>query len=136
MLKSKKITRKYDDMYLRILEIGQSKLETGLTFTELENQLISEGYDIQNNDCIELPVKKWFLESFDNFTLEDGEICETVDHVSNYKDRNCVLKGSHCLILLEHQTSKNNLFIARTAICISVIAAIFQIIDIFLSRTI
>ena len=35
----------YDKLYLHILEIGQSKAETGLSYTELKKDLTKLGYD-------------------------------------------------------------------------------------------
>ncbi len=111
----------YDKLYLHILEIGQSKAESGMSYNELKEELTNLGYDFEN-DCIELAVKQWYFHSFSHFAChEPYATCEDLD---NHQDCHCILNGDACLRLLEYKTSKNELRIARIALWISV-AGIF-----------
>ena len=109
----------YDKLYLRILQIGQSKLGEGLSYNDLTDILEKDGYDF-SNDCIELAVKHWFYESFFHVGGDDNPyLCFT--DLENHKDCGFVLKGEHCLVLLEHNTSNRNINIAWIAIVLTFI---------------
>lgn len=111
--------RTYDKLYLRILNIGQSMLGEGLSYNDLLEKLKHEGYDI-NNDCVEISIRHWFYESFFHIGNDENPY-GCIANLENHKDCGFVLKGEHCLVLMEHKTSKRNIMIAWIAIILTII---------------
>lgn len=117
---------KYDKLYLDILKIGSSKLDSGLSYNDLKSELEKKGYDFEN-DCIELAVKQWFYDCFHHYA--DKDEIKSVYDIDKHLDCNWILKGSSCLAMVEHKTSKYNLDIARIALLVAFIALIMQCAD-------
>jgi hypothetical protein len=114
----------YSKLYIDILKIGVNKLNTGLSYVVLKEELEKKGYNF-NNDCIELAVKQWFFDCFHHRTSVD-EI-EDLHDIDDHLKCNWVLKGDSCLTLVEHKTSIRNLRIAIIAIVISTISLLLQL---------
>ncbi len=123
----KKKAKTYADLYLRILQIGKERLQSGITYNELYNQLKQEDFDC-GNDCIDLAVKHWFVESFFHVS-NDIEIYTGINNIDQHKDCHFVLRGEHSLTLLDHQKSKNNLKIACIAVAIAFIGVVASIVQ-------
>ena len=117
-------SKSYDKLYLRILNIGNEKLKTGLSYNELITQLKEEGYDIQNNDCFELAIQKWFYDSFNHISADDYK--EFKDLKEHYECR-FILNGNSSLKLIEHKTSRRSLWVAIIALVISVLSIFFSV---------
>lgn len=117
--------RKYNNLYLDILELGQGKVEEGLSFNELKKKLSEKGYDFEN-DCIELAVKQWFYDSFHHISA-DKEVKNAHD-VDNHLDCNFILKGESCLKLISYKTSRFSFRNGLIAISISFLVMTYTII--------
>ena len=114
--------RNFDSLYLTMLEIGQSKVETGITYHELIFELQKRGYNIQSG-CIELAIKHWFFNAFFHKADKDCPLT-TLEDLDTHLGCDFILKGETSLLLLEHQNTKRTLNLARNAIYVGVIAAI------------
>ncbi len=114
----------YKKLYTDILKIGVEKLNTGLSYSVLIEELKKKGYNF-DNDCIEIAVKQWFFDCFHHKTATDK--IETLHDIDNHLYCNWILKGESCLVLIEHNTSKRNLKIAMIAIIISIVSLLFQL---------
>jgi len=114
----------YKKLYIDILKIGVEKLDTGISYCTLKEELEAKGYNLKNN-CIEIAVKQWFFDCFHHKTSTD-EIKDLND-IDEHLHCNWVLKGESCLTLTEHNTSKRNLYIAVIAIIISTISLLLQL---------
>lgn len=121
----KQTKQTYDKLYLSILEIGQSRVNGGLSYNDLCTELEKEGYDFEN-DCIELAVQNWFINSFihykDDCVVEIKDIKDLEEHL----DCNFILKGEACLALLGYKTSYSNIIYTRVAIGVAVLAIIIS----------
>lgn len=47
----------YKTLYLAMLEVGQEKVQDGVSYNEIKSLLSKERYDFEN-DCVELAVKQ------------------------------------------------------------------------------
>lgn len=118
--------RKNKDLYLKILRIGQTVIDLGLSYNLLKRQLEESGYDFSNS-CIEVAVKQWFFDSF-HHKGQDGKLIE-VEDLDEHLDCRFVLKGDAALKLADYETARTNLKIAKKAMTISILAmfvSIFQ----------
>ncbi|MCK8143400.1 hypothetical protein MW871_16025 [Flavobacterium sp. I-SCBP12n] len=122
--------KKNNAIYAKILRIGQTFIDTGVSYNKVKTLLENDGYDFENS-CIEIAVKQWFFDSF-HHKGEDGKKVELED-LDNHLDCNFILKGDAGLTLADYDTSKMNLNIARKAMIISIIALIASIITPYLS---
>jgi hypothetical protein len=118
-------SKKYDNLYLNILEIGQHKVDTGLSYNDLKNELEKLGYDFEN-DCVELAVKQWFYDSFCHRTIDDNPYTE-FDHLENHLDCNFIMKGDSCLRLIEHKTAKLSSRAGWFSLIVSIIAILYSV---------
>jgi hypothetical protein len=119
--------KKYDNLYLDIIKIGRDKVGEGLSYNKLKSLLEKKGYDF-GNDCIELAVKQWFINSFHHRGEDNKPITELKD-LENHPDCNFILKGESSLLLITHQKSKNALMISLCAIFLSFSAFMYKLYD-------
>ncbi len=113
-------SRKYDTLYLTILEIGSECLSTGIKYNELIEILKGKGYDT-SNDCIEIAIKTWFTDSFWHRGSDDNKY-NGYDDLENHLDCNFILKGESCLKLLSYHNSMRSLAASRIARIIAIIS--------------
>jgi len=123
--KALKDIRKNNSLYVKILRIGLTFIDTGISYNGLKSLLEREGYDF-NNNCIELAVKQWFYDSF-HHKGKDGKLVSLED-LDNHLDCGFILKGDSGLLLADHDASKMNLAVARKAMIISIIALMASIL--------
>ncbi|QKJ62839.1 hypothetical protein [Flavobacterium sp. M31R6] len=123
--------KKNNAIYAKILRIGQTFIDTGVSYNKVKKILETEGYDFENS-CIEIAVKQWFFDSF-HHKGEDSKQVE-FDDLDNHLDCNFILKGDAGLKLADHDTSKMNLSIARKAMIISIIALLASILIPFFNK--
>ena len=97
--------KKNNSLYIKILRIGQTLIDTGVSYNSLKKLLEKEGYNFENS-CIELAVKQWFYDSF-HHKGKDGKLISLED-LDNHLDCNFILKGDSGLKLADHDTSKMN----------------------------
>lgn len=116
----------YDKLYLRILEIGRSRLERGISYIELFEILENEGYNVRHNLNIDLALKHWFFEAFYH-VAEKGRECTEPLHIGTHGGCIFILKGEHSLKLVEHETSVRNYKIAMGAFIIAIITLVATI---------
>lgn len=121
--------KKNNALYAKILRIGQTFIDTGVSYNKVKTLLENEGYVFENS-CIEIAVKLWFFDSF-HHKGEDGKQVEFED-LDNHLDCNFILKGDAGFKLADHDTSKMNLSIARKAMIISIMAFLASILIPFL----
>jgi len=117
--------KKYDKLYLNILRIGQSRVDTGLSYNELREELINRGYDFKN-DCIELAVKQWFYDSFYHRGQEDNPYTSVVD-LEKHLDCSFILKGDSCLRLIEYDKAHKSNLAGWISLILSVLAIFYSI---------
>ena len=110
--------KKNNSLYVKILRMGQTFIDTGISYNSLKSLLEKDGYDFSNN-CIEIAVKQWFFDSFHHKGV-DGKLV-SIEDLENHLNCNFILKGDAGLKLADHDTSKMNLNIARKAMIISII---------------
>jgi hypothetical protein len=122
------ISKNYNDLYLTILKIGQSRVSTGLKYSDLIRELATHGYDT-SNDCVVLAIKRWFLDSF--FHLPDHHNpCNDLDDLNNHTTCHFILKGDSSLALIEHETMERSIRQARNAILLSILALLLSLLTI------
>ena len=63
------IQSEYKNLYRRILEIGKTRINTGISYTDLANTLKSEGLSIDG--CSTLAIKKFFCDNFYHATAHN-----------------------------------------------------------------
>lgn len=125
--------KNYGKLYLRVLQIGQKSLGYGLSFNKLRKELENEGYDFKN-DCIELAVKHWFFDSFFHVTDDnDKPPCDSIENMEHHLNCNFMLKGEHCLKLVQNTTSKNALKVSSTALVIALLGIGLSIYNSYLN---
>ena len=115
----------YDKLYLTILEIGQEKVHSGLSYNKLKKLLTNKGYDF-NNTCIELSVKQWFYDSFHHISSH-GEI-KTAHDIDEHAECGFILKGESCLKLLSYKTSRYSFRNGIIALILSFTAVSYTIV--------
>lgn len=120
--------RNFDDLYLTILEIGQSRVERGITYNELVDELKRRKYDISSG-CTELAVKNWFFNAFFHKADEECPLVKLSD-LDTHLECDFILKGETSLQLLEHQNIKASVKLAKGAIVIAVIVTIITCIGV------
>jgi hypothetical protein len=122
----------YKDLYFRILQIGQSRLLTGISYNKLLEILAQEGYDTKD-EIIETAIKHWFYESF--FHISDEEC--PLDNFRQLKDHlecSFVLRGEHSLTLVDHDNSQRNILFAWIALFMSTVGIGFSILQTFYTQ--
>lgn len=117
--------KNYDSLYLDILRIGRSKVSEGLSYNVLKELLQSKGYDFEN-DCIELAVKQWFIDSFTHYD-QDLEPFQELKDLDEHLNCNFILKGESALTILEYETSKRNIKIAFYSLTVAMLSLIYPI---------
>jgi hypothetical protein len=116
---------KYDELYLNILRIGQSRVDTGLSYDNLRIELIKQGYDFEN-DCIELAVKQWFYDSFYHRGKEDNPY-NCVEDLEKHLDCSFILKGDSCLRLIEYDKAHKSNLAGWISLILSLLAIFYSI---------
>jgi ribosomal protein L20 len=117
----------YQELYLTILKIGQSRVNHGMTYSDLIQALDKEGFNIDNG-CLKQAVKKWFHDAYFHITVE-GKACN-LDELDEHSDCTFILKGESSLLLLEHEKINKTITLARNAI---IVALIVGAITVFVS---
>lgn len=115
----------YQELYLTILKIGQSKVNHGMTYRDLINELAIRGYNIDNG-CLQQAVKKWFHEAYFHITVQ-GKTCN-FDELDEHSDCTFILKGESGLLLLEHEKINKTISLARWAIGVAIVIGIVTVI--------
>jgi len=110
----------YKTLYLAMLEVGQEKVQDGVSYNEIKALLSKERYDFEN-DCVELAVKQWFYDSFHHRGADDNPLLDVRD-LDRHLDCKFILKGESCLKLLSYQTSRNSVRVGVIAALISMMA--------------
>lgn len=119
----------YDDLYLTILKIGRMRIEGGLSYIDLCEELKNIGYDLEN-DCIEFAIKNWFLHSFIHYDEEYNEFKPNkLSDLDAHKECNFILSGKSCLALIEYENSIRNIRYAKIAMLIAFVSTFITIIS-------
>jgi hypothetical protein len=98
-----------DNLYIRVLKIGESKIEEGVSYTEIHNILHSEGYKLEGD--FELCFRNWFLKTFYDKDIhrnidnpkQKSYILNSRDVFDSYKDKKMHLTGESYLKLLDYE---------------------------------
>ena len=114
--------RTYKDLYFRILQIGQSRLLTGISYNTLYKQLKDEGFDCENN-CVDIAIRHCFVDSF--FHITNDKEFTGIENLNEHQDCDFVLRNTQSFMLLEHQRSRNTLWIAWIALGLTMIGIAF-----------
>lgn len=115
----------YQELYLTILQIGQSKVNHGMTYNDLINELGFRGFNI-NNGCLKQAVKHWFYDAYFHITSK-GEKC-TLDELEDHSECTFILKGESSLLLLEHDKINKTIRLAWMAILTAIAIGILSMI--------
>lgn len=123
------IQTEYKNLYRRILEIGKTRINTGISYTDLANTLKSEGLSIDG--CSTLAIKKFFCDNFYHATAHDKPAPTPENLMKEHPTCNFVMTGDACLALEKFieveelkKSSKLNFWLAVTAIVIGAIGNI------------
>lgn len=113
--------KNYETLYIRMLELGYDKMEEGLSFDNLINQLKSEGFDT-NNTCLYRAVMTWYVTSFHHLELEGHSTTDLEHGLGKHKSCNFILKGEACLTYIEYRNMIGSRDISESSRKWSVIA--------------
>lgn len=123
----------YDDLYLTILKIGRMRIEGGLSYTDLCEELKNIDYDLEN-DCIELAIKNWFLHSFIHYDEKNKEFkAGVLSDLDKHKECNFILSGKSCLTLIEYENSIRNIRYAKIAMCIALVSVFITFLSVIVN---
>lgn len=96
-----------DKLFLRILQIGRDNIQNGIRFSDLLNQLKSEGFTI--NNCTNRTLREWFYTSFfheEAHCAKDSPGSYTdVTKLDEHQKCSFILKGDSCMKLLQYEVS-------------------------------
>ena len=123
------IQSEYKNLYRRILEIGKTRINTGISYTDLANTLKSEGLSIDG--CSTLAIKKFFCDNFYHATAHNKPAPTPENLTIEHPTCNFVMTGDACLALEKFteveelkKSSRFNFWIAITSILLGVAAQI------------
>jgi len=123
--KEPRLTRKYDDLYLSILQVGQRRVNHGISYSYLLEELSKKGFDIYNG-CIEIAIKHWFCNAYYH-VLEKGKFCEAQE-LEDHSSCSFILSAESSLLLLEHEKVSKTIKLMWLTIIASIIIGIATIV--------
>lgn len=95
----------YSNIYVKILEIGESKLSVGLSYHELINELKT---CIEYNGCSVIAIKKFFCDNFFHKELHDGKSTITIAEFDTHHNCNFVMSGEAWNKLQQYKHFQNS----------------------------
>lgn len=123
------IQTEYKNLYRRILEIGKTRINTGISYTDLTNTLKAEGLSIDG--CSTLAIKKFFCDNFYHATAHNKPAPTPENLTTQHPTCNFVMTGDACLALEKFaeveelkKSSKVNFRIAIISILLGVASQI------------
>jgi hypothetical protein len=123
------IQSEYKNLYRKILEIGKTRINTGISYTDLTNTLKAEGLSIDG--CSTLAIKKFFCDNFYHATAHNKPAPTPENLTTEHPTCNFVMTGDACLALEKFteveelkKASKLNFWLAIAAIIIGAIGNI------------
>lgn len=99
------IISEYSNIYVKILEIGESKLAVGLSYHELINELKT---CIEFNGCSVIAIKKFFCDNFFHKELHDGKSTVTIAEFDTHHNCNFVMSGEAWNKLQQYKHFQNS----------------------------
>lgn len=123
--------KKYDDLYLDILQIGRERMLEGLSFNNLKELLKEKGYKV-DNDCIEKAIIHCFLHSYSHYDNDEYEMVNNdLTEFEKHKNCNFILTGVSCLALMNYKNAQSSLTCTKWATIIAVISFLISLISLF-----
>ncbi|MBK6544580.1 MAG: hypothetical protein IPG12_04830 [Saprospiraceae bacterium] len=120
--------KEYKDLYKTILEIGKTKINSGISYNELCQTLSEKSFIIDG--CSSLAIRKFFCDNFYHIPQENIPEPNPKNLSTHHCTCNFVMIDDACLYLeklneLEHlkEDGKNTRRLANWAIAIGVISA-------------
>lgn len=99
------IISEYSNIYVKILEIGESKLSVGLSYHELINELKT---CIEFNGCSVIAIKKFFCDNFFHKELHDGKSTVTIAEFDTHHNCNFIMSGEAWNKLQQYKHFQNS----------------------------
>ena len=99
------IISEYSNIYIKILEIGESKLSVGLSYHELIKELKT---CIEFNGCSVIAIKKFFCDNFFHKELHDGKSTITLAEFDTHHNCNFVMSGDAWNKLQQYKHFQNS----------------------------
>ncbi len=115
----------YQELYLTILQIGQSRVNHGMRYSDLLSELSKRGFNIDNG-CLQQAVKQWFYDAYFHIT-SGGNKCD-LNEVDEHSACTFILKGESSLLLLEHDKISKTIALAKSAILVAIIVGALTIV--------
>lgn len=95
----------YSNIYVKILEIGESKLSVGISYHELIKELKT---CIDVNGCSIIAIKKFFCDNFFHKELHDGKSSVTIADFDTHHNCNFVMSGEAWNKLQQYKHFQNS----------------------------
>ena len=114
----------YQELYLTILQIGQTRVNHGMRYSDLLIELSKRGFNIDNG-CLKQAVKQWFHDAYFHITVA-GNTCN-IDELDEHSDCTFILKGESSLLLLEHDKISKTISLAKWAIMAAIVIGVLAI---------
>lgn len=99
------IISEYSNIYVKILEIGESKLSVGISYHELIKELKT---CIEFNGCSVIAIKKFFCDNFFHKELHDGKSSVTIAEFDTHHNCNFVMSGEAWNKLQQYKHFQNS----------------------------
>ena len=84
----------YSNIYIKVLEIGESKLSSGIAYCDL---LVELKDCVEINNCSTIALKKFFCDNFFHKELHDGKSTVTIAEFEEHLCCNFVMAGEACV---------------------------------------
>lgn len=97
-----------ENIYRRVLEIGSECLTCGISFNELKERLIDEGYQFDDGGCLERCLREWFFNSFFHEEMACKHGTYNFNELNKHLTCNFIMKSDSCMKLLTFKEAENN----------------------------
>lgn len=95
----------YSNIYIKVLEIGESKLSSGIAYCDLLKELKD---CIEINNCSTIALKKFFCDNFFHKELHDGKSTVTIAEFEEHLCCNFVMSGEAWNKLQQYRHFQNS----------------------------
>ncbi|MFZ1523494.1 MAG: hypothetical protein WAT22_01680 [Saprospiraceae bacterium] len=95
----------YSNIYIKVLEIGESKLSSGIAYCDLLTELKD---CIEINNCSTIALKKFFCDNFFHKELHDGKASVTIAEFEGHLCCNFVMSGEAWNKLQQYRHFQNS----------------------------